>query len=525
MGRISDFFGKWSRPKAPPRPIVRAAAFPAADIGRLTASWTTDPGAINRWLRFELRTLRARSRQLARGDAYAAKFLHACVTNIAGPVPFKVTAKTKRPRLGGLDTDANATIETAWQRWGRKGECEVTGKLSLAALHRLIVKCLARDGEVLIRRYRGRQYGRYGVRLQILDIDRLDEQRNDENANGAVKMGVQVDRVGRPVAYHLLTRNPGELGLWNTPGTKEYEIVPAEDIDHLFIADWPEQVRGFPWMHAAMVRLWQLGGFEEAAVIHARVGASQMVMLEQNPDAGPPAPLSGIADEVPAHGDPQINVEPGATQALPYGWRVAQGWDPRFPDQAVEPFIRACLRGAAASFGMAYHSLANDPSNVNYSTARVALLEERDLWSSIQSWYIEHFCDGLYLDWLRMASTVGELPDYFLNRERYEAVSFQPKRWAWVDPKADTDAQIAALDAKLTSRTRIAAQNGEDIEEIFDELAAEADLAEDKDIDLAPAKPAAQSQPPAAPSEPDNEDDDEDDTEEARAAYPRRAAL
>jgi capsid protein len=81
MGYLSKL---WSRRA----PRGRGAAFPAADIGRLTSSWTQDPGAINRWLRYELRTLRARARQLARGDAYGARFIRACVDNIAGPDPF-----------------------------------------------------------------------------------------------------------------------------------------------------------------------------------------------------------------------------------------------------------------------------------------------------------------------------------------------------------------------------------------------------------------------------------------------------
>src|SRR5689334_6235559 len=77
-----------------------ATAFPGADIGRLTASWTTDPGAINRWLRYELRTMVARSRQLARGDSYAKKFIDACVTNIAGANPFVLQSKIKIATTG-----------------------------------------------------------------------------------------------------------------------------------------------------------------------------------------------------------------------------------------------------------------------------------------------------------------------------------------------------------------------------------------------------------------------------------------
>ena len=56
------------------------SAFPGADFGRLTSTWDMNPGSINRWLRYELRRLRWRSRQLARGDAYGAKFIRSCMS-------------------------------------------------------------------------------------------------------------------------------------------------------------------------------------------------------------------------------------------------------------------------------------------------------------------------------------------------------------------------------------------------------------------------------------------------------------
>lgn len=473
-------------------PRRSGAAFPGADMGRLTASWTTDPGAINRWLRYELSRLRARSRSLARGDAYGAKFIRSCVDNIAGPVPFKLQAKAKFQN-GSFNEKANSEIELAWADRSKPGAYEVTGKLSRGAMDRLIVRCLARDGEVLIRKIRGNGYGAAGA-LQLLDIDRLDEQLNDNLVGGgSIKMGVELDRFSKPVAYHVLVQHPGEMGDWSRDYTRKYERIPADQIRHIFIADWPEQVRGFPWMHAAMVRLWNLGGFEEAAVINARIGASKVAVIQ-----GPEADSVGInnATGKDTAGNLLTDIEPGQYWRLPDGTTL-NSFDPAFPDAAVDPFISACLRGAAAAVGMAYHSFANDPSGVNYSTARVALLEERDMWMSIQNWYVEHFCQPDAEDWMRGAILDGALPQKYW--EYRSSLRFQTKRWAWVDPEKEVNAKATALENKLTSRTRLAAEDGEDIEEIFDELAAEKKLAEDKGIDLEPVKPAAQK-----PKEPSN---------------------
>src|SRR5205085_1734576 len=113
-------------------------------------------------------------------------------------------------------------------------------------------------------------------------------------------------------------------------------------------------------------------------------------------------------------------------------------------------------------------------AQVNYSTARVALLEERDMWMSLQKWYIEHCCIPRLRDFLRAEEVVGRLKDYsgFADQAR-----FQPKTWGWVDPLKEVNAKVMALGSQLTSRTRIAAEGGEDIEDILDELAAEQAMA------------------------------------------------
>ena len=166
------------------RPVRRSgAAFPAADIGRLTSSWTVDPGAINRWLRYEIRTLRARSRMLARGDGYGAKFVASCMTNIAGPRPFVLQSKARFSN-GGLNQTANDAIEEAHEAWATRGVCDVTGKFSLAQLHRLIVRTVARDGEALLRKV----IDRWGLRLQLIDVDRLASHVLRQNRQRALEV-------------------------------------------------------------------------------------------------------------------------------------------------------------------------------------------------------------------------------------------------------------------------------------------------------------------------------------------------
>ncbi|MEY2656223.1 MAG: hypothetical protein RLZZ524_3251 [Pseudomonadota bacterium] len=178
----------------------RSAGFSAADYSRITASLESESTHIMRILRTQGKALRARARQVSSNTPYGAKFIGMCVSNICGPQPFRFQAKTKYAS-GKFDTGANARLESEWSAWGRPGSCDVEGRLSWADMQRLVVRTLAGDGEALIRVTEGSAAGPWGLQLQILDVDRLDEDRNEELRNGNVIIaGVEVDSAGRTVA-------------------------------------------------------------------------------------------------------------------------------------------------------------------------------------------------------------------------------------------------------------------------------------------------------------------------------------
>lgn len=501
LDRLAGFFGY--SPKSSAASMVSRVGFAAAELGRLTSSLAGESEYINNTLRYELKRLRARSRQVAQNNPFGRRFAQMVVDNVGGPLPFRLQAKVKFAS-GKLDTAANSRIESAWRGWGRKGNCELTGRFSWNAVQRLLFRTMAVDGEILMRIRRGdSEYGPYRYQVQVIDVDRLDDMKNERLANGgAIHMGVELDAVSRPVAYHILKRKPSSWASGGYP--REHERVPADEIIHLFVPEFAEQVRGVPWMYAALLNLVHIGAFEEAAVIAARVGAAQMGVL-QSPDGGKTL-ADGLAKD--ASGSPQIEAEPGTFAMLPPGYEL-QGWNPRYPDAAIEPFLKACLRGVSVGLNVAYHNLAGDMEGVNYSSARIAELDERDHWMTLQAFLSEHLHDPLYRDWLKTQVASQVLPFEIARLEKYRDVYWQARRWAWVDPLKEANAAVVAIDAKLKSRTRVIAEGGEDIEDVFGEIAEENKLATEMKIEL--VKPA-----PAAPAKP--EDPDEGAADEAATA-------
>jgi lambda family phage portal protein len=457
------------RSTPPPPPRTAARSFDGAAVNALTLSWRTTNYAIDAELRTDLDRLRARSRGLFKNNEYGAKFRRLVRNNVVGPEGFGLQVRSQDPG-GKMDDGANRAIESAFWKWSRPDQCDVTGKRSFADICRAAVEALARDGEFLIRKRRGAGAGDFSYQLQLLDVDRLDTIYNVWPADGrnAVIMGVEIDVWRKPVAYHLWNRHPTEA-----PSTSRVrERVPAEEIFHGYVAMEDEQSRGIPWLHAAMRRMNDLNGYREAAVIAARVGAAKMGVWE-TPDGLPPP---GAEEATPGSGDYFSEATPGHFDYAPPGYKLTT-FNPDYPHAQFEAFCAGALRGIASGIGVAYHSLANDLSSVNYSSIRSGALEERDEWMVIQNWLITNLLVPVYEEWLTMALLRGAI---LLNngsalplakKSKFMDHQWQGRRWQWVDPLKDMAASVLAIENGLASPQQIAAQTGRDIEEVIDDMA------------------------------------------------------
>ena len=482
-----------------------ASGFAGGAVNRLTASLATWSGSVNAELDGSLPILRARARSLAANNEHGRRFLSLVAANVVGRQNPKLQVRAMRDardpaKPTTLDKAANDTIEMHWEQWGRT--CDLGGRhKTLPALLRTLVKGVARDGEAVVRVVRNRSLP-YGMALQLLEADRLDDTINLQLDNGnIVRQGVEMDSALRPIAYWLKTAHPGENHGLSRNTT---ERVPASDIYHLFTPERAEQVRGITWFHAIIVRGSIIHRFEEAAVIAAEIGASKVAALERSEEAADVIG-AGMADGI-SGGLPQIKVEAGEMFELPPGYKL-NSWNPDYPHANFESFLKACLRGLAAGLDVAAHNLTGDMTEVNYSSARIAELSEREMWMTLQDWLITSFVQPLYEDWLALNLLSGNitfpLSGKAIPADRFDkfrrASRFQGRRWAWVDPAKEADANAKLLETGLTSRTRLAAEQGEEFEDILDELAQEKVLMQAAGVTTAPAAPPPPDDPAEAP--------------------------
>ena len=464
-------------PRRPAETKHRQRAFDGARVDRLTASWIATNTSIDQELRSDLDRLRARSRDLFKNNEYAAKFGRLVRNNLVGPEGFILHARATDPS-GKLDTAANRSIELAFWDWCKPRHCDVIGRRAFVDIVRMAVVSMARDGEFLIRRVRGR--GKYGYQLQPLNVDRLDTTLNraPSASQNAILMGVEVDSARMPMAYHIWTADVSA----GSVARRERERVPADDILHGFVGQEEEQTRGVPWLHAAMRILNDLKGYREAAVIAARVGASKMGMYIA-PDGVPPNGEEG------SDGNFTTDATPGQFDVAPPGYDF-KTYDPTYPHDQFDAFCKGTLRGIASAAGVAYTSLANDLTDVNFSSIRSGVLDERDEWMVLQNIVINQLLVPIYEDWLDQALMRGmiRMPNGSAlpaaKRDKFADHIWQARRWQWVDPMKDIRAAILAIGNGLASPQQIAMQTGRDIEDVLDDLADFMALAKSKGITL-----------------------------------------
>nr|DAN07186.1 MAG TPA: portal protein [Caudoviricetes sp.] len=466
-------------PRIGGRLAVRGAlgqTFSGAEVSRLTADWLTFPETADDIVQKYQRILVARSREQARNNDYARAFVRMCRQNIVGPRGVMLQAQS-RDDAGRVDTDTNEAIEVAWARWGHRDICDVSGKHSWRALQALAVTSVVKDGEFMFRIIRGEDAGPFGMALQLLDPQRVDVQFHDDTPIGApaghfIRSGIEFNAFGRPIAYYFSTGRDWQVYNYSTGG-RDFLRIPAAEIIHGFHPDMTGQKRGLPWMATGLLRLKNLISFEEASLVNARVGASKMFAISWREGQGPEA----TDDEMR---DLDLDVAPGQALVLPEGAELRE-WSPQFPSGEFATFTKAQLRGISAGFGVLYNNLANDLEHVNFSSIRQGTLDEREFWKEMQEWLVEALIQPVFEAWLPVALLGGHITvkGRALRPEklaRYAVVAWQPRRWAWIDPRADIDAATTAKNQLLMAPSQIISEQGRDPSDVWREIAA--DIAE-----------------------------------------------
>ena len=444
--------------------------FDAARQDRHTEGWYGDFG-ISQWdIRHQLRVVRNRSREMWKNDPYLSRWGAICRNNIIGAdgvqlvmdvadwgPDAKTKEWTKRP-----DKMANEIIQRDFNRWAMNPEfVDAAGRKDLAMMEWHAVIDWHREGEALFRLLPGFGYPEnpFAFSLARIRPDALALEYSFEMPNGDnVYNGVQVDKWGRTKGYWFYTVQLA-TGIWS--GTKIY--LPADEVVHVYDEDYEGQTRGFPLVACVLRSIKMLYGYDEAELLKARLQSMNTGTWEQQDGAVDPDTMADPEDE-DTRSQLEQTWEPGQDRIAPAGFTYTR--DPSTAPNSVYPaYHMELVRRIAGGLETAYHSLANDPSNVNMNAGRLASLEDRESWKVKQ-----HMIQIMMLapifsrprGWLSMYLSSGISPLPFSKRARFDAATWRGRRWPAYDLNGEVAFNEWAVKHAITTDTTLAAEAGED---------------------------------------------------------------
>jgi len=400
-------------------------------------------------------TLRARSRSLVQNVPYVAQGMRSLVANVIG------TGIT--PRWKGVD---EKKLNELWRQWGPYADAD--GRLDIYGLQAAAYRAAQQDGEVLVRKRMRRVSDGFPVpiQFQLLEIDWLDSSKNETRNGRSIVNGIEYDVLGRVTGYWLFDAHPGETTpLRGIRGASSF--VGAENIIHLFKPERPGQGRGFPRLSPVIAWIRDLRLYQDAEQQRKNLETRLSVLAtgDVSEMANPPE-AGGAPDQAEARRTGELGpLASGGITQIPQGLNLTVV-KPEAAPGYVE-YVVHMLHLIAAGFGVTYEMMTGDVSKVNFSSARIRMIDirreyEMEQWTEL----VPMLCNPICRAFADAAELAG------LARANYDVDHAMPK-WDYVNPAQDVRADLDEIAGGLSSISEKLRRRGYKPDEVFAELAGD----------------------------------------------------
>lgn len=467
-----------------------AEGYAGASVTRRSMSgWSTITRDADGDILTYLPKLRERSRDLIRNAPVATGAIGLVVSNAVGQ-GLKLQARIDREYLKMADPVAEAwesAVEREWSLWTDSQECDCARTLHFNDLQTLALRQVLENGDAffLMSRFK-RSPGPYLLKLQAIEADRV---RNKGWAMDTPTLsgGVEKDRFGAPIAYHVLRGHPGSVVMGS--GMGEWDILPAfndktglRNVIHLYPVLRPGQSRGVPYLAPVIESLKQLDRYTDAELMAAVVAGMFTVFVKT--ESGMGMPSWNPPDEVGAAStDEDYKLGNGAIVGLAPNEDITTA-NPGRPNTAFDSFVSSIMRQVGMALEIPYEVLIRHFSS-SYSASRAALLESWRFFRTRRAWLVKTFCQPVYENWLAEAVAFGRVkaPGFFndpMTRAAYCGTIWIGDAPGQIDPVKEVNAAekrlslgISTLDEETVMLT------GGDFEKNFPRIRKERGMLED----------------------------------------------
>lgn len=325
--------------------------YEAAGTSRRTKGWKRPSGDPNASTSLSLKNLRDSARQLVRNNGHAESAVGTIAEDVVG--------------WGIMPAAINR--HQRFRDWSTSVEIDADGVCDLPGLENLVMREIVESGECLIRRrFRRPSDGlALPLQIQILEADHIDTGKHLTLPNsGKIVRGVEVDAIGKRVAYWLFRDHPGSTNISNVTRFGQSQRVPASEILHVYRIHRAGQARGASWFAPVLIRFNDFDDLADATLMKQKVAAC-LAVLTTDPEGS--SPRIGEEDTDDATLD---KLQPGLIANLQNGRSITVVDPPNVRD--YPEFSKTTLREIAAGLGVQVEDLTGDYADINFSAARMS---------------------------------------------------------------------------------------------------------------------------------------------------------
>lgn len=443
--------------------------------------WLVDAGNAEDDIDLFSSTLRKRARDLYAGGGLARSGPQSLTTSVVGwgiqPKP-----KIDGEFLGMTDDEreeAERQIVREFRLWAENAMCDAERQQDFYGLQQLAFLSMLMSGDVFaLFGMKENKRTPYQTTIRLLEADRVstpdssgDSESKSTDGGGRIIDGVEINREGEVIKYHVSSRNP------NAENDDQELVWTAIDafgkdtgypnILHVMTYERPEQRRGIPFVAAEIEQLKQFSRYMNAELAANVVSAMLTVFITSEDDDGKLGMEDAVNEEEKVTDDDfQLELAPGAVYSLPPGKDV-KNVNPLRANTQFETFVNTCIMTIASSMGIPKEVLVKKYES-NYTAARAALL---DFWRTVRVYrtrFNSAFNQPVYEQWLSEAVANGRInaPGFFDDpavRQAWCGCMWTGASMGHVDPRKEVEAAALRIANNISTQEQEASEyNGND---------------------------------------------------------------
>lgn len=389
--------------------------------------------------------------------------------------------------------DIQRLIKKEFAIWAESTLCDICDLNNFYELQQIVFNDWLMNGEEFVLMAYGEKtsYMPYRLRLKLVTADRIstpgsldgtyDGYDQTTKSGNRIMNGVEIDKDGKVVAYHISSNFPGENGTTQTTWkrvVKRGKNTGNPNILHVFNAERAEQYRGVPFLAPVITSIKQLTRYTEAEIMAAVIN-SIFALFVSTEDGEEVEGFSGVDSEDDdwdddtypdtSRQDNEYRLGNGIINFLKEGEKV-EAVESKHPSGNYDGFVTAFTTMIGAALEISPEVLMKKFTN-NFSASKGALNETWRHFSTRRKWFIDDFCKPVYELWLSEAVGSGRIniPGFFtdpLIKQAYASATWTGPAQGCLNPVQEVNAAVTRMEHGLsTHEDECAAINGSDYDD------------------------------------------------------------